>query len=880
MAARAVQDRDAVRETPSPTGPSLLAAQTPRNLTPAGAATGVSAPFVVREEPHAGQVLFDRYLVERLLGRGGMGSVWLVRHTDLDERRALKLIIPEHDFDPQILARFRQEAKTMAKLKSKNAVAVHNARISPSGAYIEMEYLDGRSLNDEIQRGVPTAPGVVAELLDQICEVLDEAHSLGIVHRDLKPSNLMLVAGRTPGKPLLKVLDFGIAKVLGDVLGEESVKTQGDGFIGTAQYSSPEQCHHAELDGRSDLYSVGVILYELLTGFRPFDGGALAQMQAHASKTPPPMSVRNPEAHVPPLVEAVVQRCLAKEPAERPPSARALADAFRRAVAGETASESYGSALTAIGYDGRPGTALGQGPFGPFGAPDAFPPSAGTLPGQLPATDRGLASSWPQGAPRSAGAWQPEWPPGSDPGGAGATAPPATSIAPQTATATDEPVPAPRRWPIVVGILALLAVAGGIAFVVIPRGRVATPIQTTDGGSPTTVTPTTVTPRTEPLKKRPPPEDPLALHPKDYLDRWREQGLESDPVVSSDVMPPTLVAKGIGSTRVYKWMSDGRYYLPDGFTVAAGTKSDPDDGWPRVIVGRDHAEYVRIPGGDFDMGSNELESAKPKHAVRLNGFYLKRTEVTNGELAAYFDARKIKVDDRPAEWVDLLETFKNVFADLHAGASDAPKNAAPLHWKVEADQHPAVKIDHALATAYAAWVGGQLPTEAQWEYGARSAGQPDLILPWGFDKEHEAAAAKALKPGPANLLPEDGSQFFKTIPTARVGMFLLDTTRQGVVDLAGNVREWCRDAWKSEAPSALSGPIVDPYTDKPDPDVDGLFAIRGGSFEYGKEEANVRIRKKEKGTDAKFDLGFRVVVETPYLPPLKASNPPPSGRGE
>ncbi len=734
--------------------------QLPLNPTP----TGTSMPLMPREEPRPGQILFDRYLVERLLGRGGMGSVWLVRHTDLDEHRALKLIIPDHEFDPQILARFRQEARSMVKLKSKNAVTVHNARISPAGAYIEMEYLDGRGLNEEIKRGVPMPPRMVADLLDQICEVLTEAHALGIVHRDLKPSNLMLIPDRLRGRWMLKVVDFGIAKVSGDLLGEESVKTQSDSFLGTAQYSSPEQCyHHESLDSRSDLYSVGVILYELLTGYRPFDGGVMSLMQSHASKTPPPMATRNPDAHVPPQIEAVVMRCLAKNPAERPQTAGELAESFRRAV--------IESADTEVATD-EP-------------APEPQPP---------------------------------------------------------------EPQPTPRRhWPAVVGVLALVVVAGGIALAV-PQWK--------SWFSPAPI-----------VDRTPRPVDPVSkpASPSADLARWKEQGFRPESDVASDVMPETLVYEIAGVQHKYHWNAQERYYLPEGFKVPENTPRDPSDGWPSLIVGPDKADYMRIPGGQFTMGWNVLDTVEAEHEVELSGFYLKRTEVTNGELSAYYEAHKVKAEDLPAERLDEMEVFKNVIADMQTNAKPGER----LDWRAEFDLHPARKVNHALASAYAEWVGGRLPTEAQWEYAVRSAGLPKVLFPWGFD-EARNAQAQAAKPGPANLMAEDGGQPLKPIEVGKVGTFPLDATKQGVVDLAGNVREWCRDAWKAEVPSNPSGAIRDPCVEPPKDKSNGLFAVRGGSFEFTKEGANVRRRRKEPGKSAKFDLGFRVVVETPYLPPLKA----------
>ncbi len=180
-------------------------------------------------------------VVEKMLGEGGMGAVWLVRYLGLGVPRALKLIIPGIAFDPQARARFKREAQVMARLSHPNAVIVHNARMSKDAAFIEMEYIRGQSLNKLMCPGVPMSLDWVARILEQLCDVLLYAHDRGIVHQDLKPSNLMLLDGRPPDQEWLKVLDFGIAQILGATDHEVDVRTRPGRFLGTAPYSSPEQ---------------------------------------------------------------------------------------------------------------------------------------------------------------------------------------------------------------------------------------------------------------------------------------------------------------------------------------------------------------------------------------------------------------------------------------------------------------------------------------------------------------------------------------------------------------------------------------------------------------------------------------------------------------
>ncbi|HEX8199008.1 MAG TPA: serine/threonine-protein kinase, partial [Isosphaeraceae bacterium] len=287
---------------------------------------GLDGPIV------PGQVLFGRFKVLRKIADGGMGQVWLVRHRELDSERALKLIPPLCAIDESARMRFGREARTLARLAHPNIVVVHDAQLSGHTVFIEMEFVRGQGLDTRMGRGVPMPLDGIGRILMQLCAALQAAHDQHIVHRDLKPSNLMLVDGRPPGEELLKVLDFGIAKIL-------SAETQGpdgrpltEGFIGTVPYASPEQVLDRPVDGRGDIYSTGVILYEMLTGSRPFAGTLLEQMHAHAYQPPPPMGLKNPRTHVPLEVEKVVMRCLAKDPAGRPQSPRELAEEFRRAV--------------------------------------------------------------------------------------------------------------------------------------------------------------------------------------------------------------------------------------------------------------------------------------------------------------------------------------------------------------------------------------------------------------------------------------------------------------------------------------------------------------------------------------------------------------------
>jgi serine/threonine-protein kinase len=275
-------------------------------------------------------VPFDRYHVKRRLGEGGMGTVWLVRHAEFDSDRALKVIAPGIATDQHAWVRFLNEVKIVDRLNHPNAVRVFDAGSNVDKAFIEMEYIPGESLNRRLVPGIPMPLDLVVDLLPQLCDVLQAASDAGVIHGTLKPTKLMLVDDRLRGKTVLKLLGFGIARIL--QRGDELRRLTGS-VMGTPLYMSPEQITGDRGDTRSDIYAVGIILYELLTGHRPFEGSINAIIYRQTTAPPPPFAKVNPEVRVSPAVEGLVMKCLAKEPGERPQSPRALAAMFAEALA-------------------------------------------------------------------------------------------------------------------------------------------------------------------------------------------------------------------------------------------------------------------------------------------------------------------------------------------------------------------------------------------------------------------------------------------------------------------------------------------------------------------------------------------------------------------
>jgi len=263
------------------------------------------------------QFIAGRFRIEREIGTGGMGTVYLAMHLDLERPVAVKIIRPEFAADTDVSDRFLREARTMAKLRHPNAAMIFDAGNLPDGRhFIVMEFVEGETLSQALNRQGRFSFTDAIDIATQICDVLEEAHRLGIVHRDLKPSNILL------GKRGVCVLDFGVAKVLAS--SAESTATHastGSGqLVGTPRYMSPEQCLGQRVGARSDLYSLGVLLYEMLAGRPPFvDPLQSALLVKQATAAAPPLPRLRPD--VPRALALAVHSLLAKRPEDRPRTA-------------------------------------------------------------------------------------------------------------------------------------------------------------------------------------------------------------------------------------------------------------------------------------------------------------------------------------------------------------------------------------------------------------------------------------------------------------------------------------------------------------------------------------------------------------------------------
>ena len=315
--------------------------------TPSGAAQNSEGS----DDPYLGKTVDGRYFVEALIGEGGMGVVYRCRHTIIDKKVAMKVLRADMARNEEVTERFLNEARSASSIGNPHIIDISDfGRLPDSSTYLVMEFLTGTSLAELVEAKQPLPAARAGHIALQLTEGLAEAHKAGIVHRDLKPDNIFLVK-RGSQEDFVKILDFGIAKASST---NNTRLTQAGQVFGTPHYMSPEQASGSPVDHRSDIYALGVILYELTTGQLPFDAdNFMAILTQHMYKSPvPPSKVDGVSEDLPPGLEEVILRCLAKETGERYQTMSELGEDIARVFAGQlprvsremrALTDSYGS---------------------------------------------------------------------------------------------------------------------------------------------------------------------------------------------------------------------------------------------------------------------------------------------------------------------------------------------------------------------------------------------------------------------------------------------------------------------------------------------------------------------------------------------------------
>lgn len=332
------------------------------------------------KDPLIGTTLDGRFYVEEVLGSGGMSVVYKAKQLRVNRYVAIKTLIMRLDTKPVYRERFQREIQSLCALNHPHIVTVYDCLIGDDDhPYVIMDFLRGRSLEALIEEDGPLSLDRFARIAVQVCSALEHAHRNGIVHRDLKPGNVVLLDEEND---FVKVVDFGLAKI-----GEDSRKLTKSGELwGSPPYMSPEQCMGKEVDARSDLYSLGAVMYEMLTGKDPYHEAVTVfeLIQQHVGAPPPPCAVTNPSVIVPQSVEDVIKKAMAKDPAERYQTAGELRNALVRACTGNvgnsadlllrvpSSAESSGSYATqdtgfGSGYDTAPGAKYFDFAMNPLG---------------------------------------------------------------------------------------------------------------------------------------------------------------------------------------------------------------------------------------------------------------------------------------------------------------------------------------------------------------------------------------------------------------------------------------------------------------------------------------------------------------------------------
>ncbi|MGA9995034.1 MAG: SUMF1/EgtB/PvdO family nonheme iron enzyme [Pyrinomonadaceae bacterium] len=762
----------------------------------------------------AGEPVLDgRYQLERRIGHGGMGVVFQARHIFLKTAHAIKVILPDLvGNDPMLVTRFRQEALAAAAIRHPNIIAVTDfGVVNGKMPFLVMEYVKGKSLHEILAQEGALSPARALEILAPVCSGMVAAHRQKIVHRDLKPLNIMLQE-EMPVNEAIKILDFGLAKIKsGELLGS-FVQAQTSGLMGSPFYMAPEQWSDEEPDARADIYSLGIILYQMLGGDVPFKGTSVPSiMKKHLTLEPPPLSTLGVD--VPPQVELVVRHALEKDPANRPQSVEDFVNELRGAVAstpdvlrstmpGKTAATPASETMMA------PGRATGT-----FHTQDTIlrlhtnPPQSRVFVnnvavgvsnqlGELAVHDMKPGQHHVRIVHEGYAEWErqvecngaecrleaelhalapSEGFQGTDPFAGTITGNVDLDYQEQlSASIAEQRKQREERERLAREEEARRKAAGEeVAPVVAVDGVAQAPsnFASTQMHRPPQVT--------QPIGDHSLPGVGQQTGPVHVL-----SGQVAPPVVAPTKLPMQLILAAAAFLVVAIGGGGGYYYYR---SHKATPPPPPNVNAGPTVPGKElggtkagsKAILLLIPGGTFKMGRNNSHPAEfPEHDVTVASFYMDMTEVTNSEYADFVSATNYTP---PSHWVKGKPlTGQEIWPVVNVSLDDAMAFAA---WRSKRDS-----------------VTYRLPTEEEWEYAARS-GDLNYFYPWGNKWDENRAVVQEPSPRDVGSYP-DGKD------------------RWGVVDLIGNVWEWT----SSKVSLYPGNPAKIPATDR-----DGII-YRGGSY--------------------------------------------------
>jgi eukaryotic-like serine/threonine-protein kinase len=735
-------------------------------------------------------VLEGKYQLEKRLGQGGMGVVYKSRHNFLKTSHAIKVILPDLvGNDPNLVTRFRQEAIAAAAIRHQNIVSTTDfGVVNGKMPFLVMEFVQGESLHDLLVREKRLSPTQALSILSGICSGLSAAHRQEIVHRDLKPLNVMIQNG-VPIEEGVKILDFGLAKIKsGELLGS-FIQAQTTGLMGSPYYMAPEQWSDDEPDARADVYSLGIMLYQMMAGDVPFKGTSIPSiMRKHLSDPMPRFAEFGVE--VSPEVEAVVAHALEKDAERRTQSAEQLVAELRRAIGLTTVEMSFSDPQLGVHTQGG----IHQTETGrqQRRATDAFttlriltnPPRSTVILDDRPlgiSEDSGwlIAPNIPRGTHR-------------------------LKVLSDGYAESESNINCESEvFQTVVQLRSLLAtnVAPELPK---PQGFVSSKnnVTTAQTGADTNLA--LNADNTAPIEAQ---NVGIRSYPEPTFEKTNigtKQNTQRTGVVSTPTMPPPvivepqkkssvlipvllgvfvvgLIAVAGGGYAVYRYLNPGEVVTNPTPQNSPAPNASPTA--PPVQTVK--AEMVKIEGGTFMMGakSGQLQ-AMPAHSVTVKSFMMDKTEVTNAAYAEFVAATGHRA---PEYWAGPKPPSADINLPVVFVSLDDAKAFAK--WRSERD-----KVQY------------RLPTEQEWEYAARN-GADATTYPWGNNWIGKRGAVEINALAAVGSMPDGGNKW-------------------GAVDLIGNVWEWT-DSKIAPYPGATDWAV------KKDAPVE--YVVRGGSIKSNRE---------------------------------------------